>query len=257
MQVLNENWKDEIDSNKMAWSNCNEGLLFMGIIKTIFSRLTGGADSGADSSNKGISIDMDADDVIISPDTRREERIPPGQHETKKWPVLHAGIVPKVNLSTWTFRVFGLVEESFTLNYEEFMKLPKVKVKSDFHCVTTWSLLDNLWEGVATKELLQRAKPKPDAKYVIVHAENRWTTNMPLADFDQADCLFAFKHNGQPLTADHGAPVRLVVPRLYAWKSAKWVRGIEISAQDKPGFWEQGGYHMVGDPWKEERYRWG
>lgn len=195
-------------------------------------------------------------DVIISPDTLRSERIPPGQSRTTQWPVLHAGMVPKADLKTWDFRIFGLVEEEWHCNYEQFLALPKVKVKSDFHCVTTWSKLDNLWEGVSTKEIASLVKIKPEAKYVLVHAEHRWTTNMPLEDFLQGDCLFAYKHDGKSLSLDHGYPLRLVVPRLYAWKSAKWVRGIEFLAQDKAGFWEQGGYHMKGDPWTEERYRW-
>lgn len=215
-------------------------------IKSLFQRLSSGNENGAES----------MEGVIISPDTRRENRIPPGQSETKKWPVLHAGMVPDFDPATWDFRVFGLVEEEWRCSFEEFMKLPTVRVKSDFHCVTTWSLLDNLWEGVSTQEILSRVKVKPEAEYVVAHAEHRWTTNMPLEEFIKEDCLFAYKHNGAPLTADHGAPVRLVVPRLYAWKSAKWVRGIELVAEDRPGFWEQGGYHMVGDPWKEQRFRW-
>lgn len=195
-------------------------------------------------------------DIIISPDTLRSERIPPGQSQTKQWPVLHAGMVPQVDLKNWSFRLFGLVEEEWSCNYEEFLALPKVKIKSDFHCVTTWSKLDNLWEGVSTQELFSKVKIKPEAKYVLVHAEHRWTTNMPLEDFLEKDCLFAYKHDGKDLSLDHGYPLRLVVPRLYAWKSAKWVRGVEFLSKDKAGFWEQGGYHMKGDPWKEERYRW-
>lgn len=195
-------------------------------------------------------------DIIISPDTLRSERIPPGQGKTTQWPVLHAGMVPEIDLKTWNFRVFGLVEEEWSCNYEEFLALPKVKVKSDFHCVTTWSRLDNLWEGVSTQEIASRVKIKPEAKYVLVYAEHRWTTNLPLEDFLEKDCLFAYKHDEKPLSLDHGYPLRLVIPRLYAWKSAKWVCGIEFLAKDKAGFWEQGGYHMKGDPWKEERYRW-
>jgi DMSO/TMAO reductase YedYZ molybdopterin-dependent catalytic subunit len=195
-------------------------------------------------------------DIIISPDTLRENRIPPGQHKTTQWPVLHAGMTPEVDVKTWKFRMFGLVEEEWYCNYEEFLKLPKVRVKSDFHCVTTWSRLDNLWEGVSTRELASRIKIKPEAKYVLVHAENRWTTNMPLEDFLAEDCLFAYKHDGKRLSADHGYPVRLVIPRLYAWKSAKWAHSVEFLAEDKAGYWERGGYHMKGDPWTEERYRW-
>lgn len=194
--------------------------------------------------------------VIISADTLREKRVPPGQTQTTKWPVLHAGMTPQVDIKSWNFRLFGLVDKEWSCSYEEFLALPKVKVKGDFHCVTSWSRLDNLWEGVSTKELVSKVKINPEAKYVLVHAEQGWTTNMPLEDFLAEDCLFAYKHDGKKLSLDHGYPLRLVVPRLYAWKSAKWVRGVEFLAEDKAGFWERGGYHMKGDPWTEERYRW-
>ena len=194
--------------------------------------------------------------TIISPDTLRNERIPPGQVRTTKWPVLHAGVVPDVDLKTWSFRIAGLVDEEWICSYEEFMSLPTVKVKSDFHCVTQWSRLDNLWEGVSTRELLSKVLVKPEAKFVLAYAEHGWTTNMPLEEFLREDCLFAYKHDGVPLELDHGYPLRLVVPRLYAWKSAKWVRGIYLLEEDEPGFWEEGGYHMFGDPWKEQRFRW-
>jgi DMSO/TMAO reductase YedYZ molybdopterin-dependent catalytic subunit len=211
---------------------------------------------GKSAEEQGAKVDFNDPNIIISPDTLRAERIPPGQYQTIKWPVLHAGMVPRVDIKNWTFRVFGLVEQEWSCNYEEFLQLPTVKVKSDFHCVTTWSRLDNLWEGVATREILSRVNVDPRAKYVVAHAEHRWTTNMPLEDFLQADCLLAYKHDDVVLDPDHGYPLRLVVPRLYAWKSAKWLRGIELLADDRPGFWEQGGYHMQGDPWTEQRYRW-
>lgn len=195
-------------------------------------------------------------DVIISPDVRRDNRIPPGQTRTLKWPVLHAGGVPRVNTERWSFGVSGLVERQLTFSYKEFLELPTVKVLSDFHCVTRWSRLDNLWEGVTTRLLAERAGVKPEAKFVFVYAEEGWTTNMPVEDFLAEDALFAYKHDDKPLEADHGGPVRLVVPRLYAWKSAKWVRGVEFRATDRPGFWEEGGYHMHGDPWEEERFYW-
>ncbi|HXG68822.1 MAG TPA: sulfite oxidase-like oxidoreductase [Blastocatellia bacterium] len=197
-----------------------------------------------------------AGDIIISPDARRENRIPPGQSRTYKWPVLHAGGVPRVDPDRWDFHAVGLVENPLTLKFDEFLSLPKVKVLSDFHCVTRWSRLDNLWEGVSTRLIAERAGVKPEAKFVLVFAEEGWTTNMPLEDFLAEDALFAYKHDGEPLPADHGGPIRLVVPRLYAWKSAKWVRGVEFRATDKPGFWEEGGYHHHGDPWKEERFYW-
>lgn len=195
-------------------------------------------------------------DIIVSPDVRRDNRIPPGQSRTLKWPVLHAGGVPRVDPATWDFRAEGLVEHSLKFSFDEFMQLPTVKVLSDFHCVTRWSRLNNLWEGVSTRLIAERAGVKPEAKFVLVLAEEGWTTNMPLADFLAEDALFAHKHDGEPLAADHGGPLRLVVPRLYAWKSAKWVRGVKFRETDQPGFWEEGGYHMHGDPWAEERFYW-
>ncbi|HEY8503929.1 MAG TPA: sulfite oxidase-like oxidoreductase [Gemmataceae bacterium] len=199
-------------------------------------------------------------DVILSADTRRAERIPPGQVLTRKWPVLHAGEVPPFDPEAWDFYIFPkpLVKEPKRFTYAEFMALPKTKVFADMHCVTRWSKLDNLWEGVATRELLNHVELDPRAKFVMVHCEYGFTTNLPVEDFFGEDCLFAYRHNGQDLEPDHGWPLRLVVPRLYAWKSAKWVRGIEFMEEDRPGFWESwehGGYHMRGDPWAEERYR--
>ena len=192
---------------------------------------------------------------IISPDTRRENRIPPGQSRTKKWPVLDAHGAPEVDLATWSFEVDGLVEKPQQWSLDEFMQLPAVKVYADFHCVTRWSRLGNLWEGVSVREIVRHAPPKVEARFVVVHAEDGWTTNMPIEEFLVDDALFAITHDGRLLPTDHGGPVRLVVPRLYAWKSAKWVRGVEFLAHDQAGFWERGGYHMRGDPWKEERYR--
>ncbi len=181
-------------------------------------------------------------------------RVPPGQTVTEKWPVLHYGSVPRVDLKHWRFRVFGRVENPFELTWDEFMALPQTTIKSDVHCVTAWSKLDNEWTGVHVREILNRVRRQPGADWVMVHAENGYTTNIPLADLDRDDVLFAHSHNGQPLTPEHGAPLRLVVPHLYFWKSAKWVRGLEFMDADRPGFWENYGYHMRGDPWKEERY---
>ncbi len=192
---------------------------------------------------------------ILSPDTKRGNRIPPGQTETKKWPVLHHGTVPQVDLDKWTFKADGLVKQSIELSHEEFTSLPMIEVSADMHCVTTWSRLDNVWEGVSIHEIIKRVEPKPEAQFVIIHAEHGWTTNLPLFDLVQDDVLFAWKNNGQDMTPEHGWPLRLVVPRLYAWKSAKWVRRIEFTDQDKPGFWESVGYHMRGNPWKEERFQ--
>jgi len=180
--------------------------------------------------------------------------LPPGQYVTAKWPVLHVGPIPRFDPKTWDFRVAGLVEQPLHLTWEEFNILPRVNRRSDIHCVTTWSKYDNLWDGVGTREILHRARPRPEARFVMVHAENDYTANLPLEAFLAEDALFATHHNGRPLEPEHGYPLRLVVPRLYFWKSAKWVRGIELMAADRPGFWEQRGYNNNADPWKEERY---
>lgn len=181
-------------------------------------------------------------------------RIPPGQRVTEGWPVLHAGHVPRVDLSTWTFQIFGEVKRPVTLSYDEFLQLPATTLKCDIHCVTRWSKLDNEFEGVSFDEVKKLVSVDPGAKYVMVHAENDFTTNVPLADLEGGKALFAYRHNGQDLSPDHGWPLRLVVPHLYFWKSAKWVRGIEFMREDRPGYWERLGYHLYGDPWKEQRY---
>jgi DMSO/TMAO reductase YedYZ molybdopterin-dependent catalytic subunit len=197
---------------------------------------------------------MDLSGAIRSSDTERKERVPPGQHLTVKWPVLHYGGVPKIDKDKWTLKIFGLVEKERTLTWAEFMALPQVKVFSDIHCVTTWSRLDNLWEGVSSSELKKLVKISPEAKFVMVHGAPSFTTNLPIEEFFESDVLLATKHDGEAINADHGSPVRLVVPRLYFWKSAKWVTGIEFISKNKPGFWEEAGYHMHGDPWTEERH---
>ncbi len=187
-------------------------------------------------------------------------RLPPGQSLTEKFPVLHYGPIPDVDLSDWDFRVFGLVEEEARWTWEEFSDLPRRKVVLDIHCVTRWSRLNNLFEGPSVRTIMERVNIKPGATHVLIHTEGEpgrtWTTNLPLDEFMDEDCLFAYKNDDEWLTPDHGAPVRLVVPRLYFWKSAKWVRGIELRNGDAPGFWEQNGYHMHGDPWTEERFGW-
>jgi len=195
-----------------------------------------------------------AEEVIKSPDTERPQRVPPGQKLTERWPALHYGSVPKIDSSRWTFTISGMVEKERRLSYDEFLALPMVKVFSDIHCVTGWSKMDNLWEGVSSSVIKELANTLPEAKFVIVHSEGGFTTNLPLDDFFQPDVLLAVRHNNEPLTPEHGYPVRLVVPRLYFWKSAKWVTGVEFNDKDKPGFWESHGYHNHGDPWKEERY---
>ena len=182
------------------------------------------------------------------------DRVPPGQILTDKWPVLHYGDVPTVDTKTWTFELSGLVERPFTLTYDELLLLPRKTVRCDMHCVTTWSRLNNTFEGVAVQLLLERASVKTQAGYALVYAEQGFTTNLPLADLDRPDNLIALKWGGEWLAPEHGWPARLLVPHLYLWKSAKWVRGIELLEHDIPGFWEQNGYHMRGDPWTEERY---
>lgn len=188
-------------------------------------------------------------DVIISSDSLRENRIPPGQSRTRKWPVLDATGTPTMP-ANWKLEIFGLVDSPLTFTLDEFRQLPRVKVFADFHCVTRWSRLGNLWEGVSTRYLFEAAAVRPEAKFVLLHAyDNGWTTNLPLEDFIAPDALIADLHDGEPLSADHGGPVRAIVPLLYAWKSAKWLKAIEFSAEDKLGFWERGGYHSHGDPW--------
>jgi DMSO/TMAO reductase YedYZ molybdopterin-dependent catalytic subunit len=183
-------------------------------------------------------------------------RVPPGQYLTEKWPVLHYGPVPPFNPRTWDFRVFGNVENEIKLDWDEFQKLDQTTVTADMHCVTTWSRLDQKWEGIPFAKIIELAKPKSDSQFVIAHSEYGFTANTPLEFCLRDDCLIALRANGEPLTAEHGSPARLVVPRLYAWKSAKWLRGIEFRETDAPGFWEKNGYHNTGDPWKEQRY-WG
>lgn len=181
-------------------------------------------------------------------------RLPPGQRLTDGWPVLHYGSIPRVDLATWTFHIFGLVEQEITLTWDQFMALPQSKSRSDIHCVTTWSKFDNNWEGVVIDDLLALARPKPEAAHAIFHSYGGYTTNVPLAEMHGPENMLVHSHDGAPLTPEHGGPLRGLVPSLYFWKSAKWVRGIELVAEDRAGFWEMYGYHMHGDPWTEERY---
>lgn len=181
-------------------------------------------------------------------------RVPPGQVATTKWPVLHYSGVPRVDTATWTLRIFGEVERPVELSWNAFNALPRRDVLCDMHCVTSWSRLDNRFGGVAVREILSRAGVKPSATHALIHAAPAYTTNLPLADLDRDENLLATHFEGEPLTAEHGGPVRLLVPHRYLWKSAKWVTGIELLDGDEPGFWEDNGYHMRGDPWKEERY---
>ena len=182
-------------------------------------------------------------------------RLPPGQVETRKWPVLHAGRVPDVDLGRWRLAVTGLVERPLSMSWSELAALPRQETLCDIHCVTRWSRFDNVFGGVPVRAVLALAGVRPAARYVLVHAEQGFTTNLPLTDLDREANLLALSHGGEPLTPEHGGPVRLLVPHLYFWKSAKWVTGFELLAEDRAGFWEEGGYHMRGDPWREERYR--
>ena len=181
-------------------------------------------------------------------------RVPPGQNVTEKWPVLHYGSIPRFNPETWDFRIFGLVEEPLRLSYQEFRALPTKTITCDIHCVTAWSRLGMTFEGVAATTILDLVKIRSEAKFFMAHAEQGFEANLPLEYLRADDALFASRADGADLAPEHGWPLRLVIPRLYFWKSAKWVRGIELLAKDRAGFWERNGYHMQGDPWKEERY---
>jgi DMSO/TMAO reductase YedYZ molybdopterin-dependent catalytic subunit len=190
---------------------------------------------------------------------REEGRLPPGQALTLKWPVLHVGSPPRFDPKTWDFKAGGLLEMPVTWSYPELLALPHAEVTADFHCVTRWSAFDNRWEGIPVREVLARVRPQPSATHVMVlgHVgETRYgySTNLPLGDFDRAENLLAFRRNGEDLSLDHGWPLRLVVPHLYAWKSCKWVRGLVFMDADKAGYWERLGYHMYGDPFREQRF---
>jgi len=181
-------------------------------------------------------------------------RLPPGQYLTEKWPVLHAGDVPEVDLATWDFSVWGEVDEPLRLSWEEFSALPTTEATQDIHCVTRWSRFDATFAGVAWSEIRKLVGQRPSARYAIAHAEQGFTANVPAAFLEREGALLATHADGEPLAPEHGWPLRLVIPGKYFWKSAKWLRGIELSATDKPGFWERYGYHNDADPWKEERY---
>lgn len=183
-------------------------------------------------------------------------RVPPGQYVTERFPVLHAGVVPDVDLGAWDFTIDGLVDIERTLSWEEFRSLPSTSLTADIHCVTKWSKLDTEWVGVPVRTVWDLVEPSARASHVLVGAYHGFTANLPLADFLREGNLFAYDFNGEPLDSAHGYPLRLVVPHLYFWKSVKWVRGITVLDADEPGFWERNGYHMYGDPFKEQRF-WG
>jgi DMSO/TMAO reductase YedYZ molybdopterin-dependent catalytic subunit len=181
-------------------------------------------------------------------------RLPPGQYLTEKWPVLHAGSTPHTDLATWDFKVWGEVEHPIALSWQELSELPTVEVTQDIHCVTRWSRFDTTFRGVAWSTLEELAMPRPSGRYAIAHAEQGFTANVPISSLKLEGAMLATHADGEPLTLEHGWPLRLVVPGKYFWKSAKWLRGIELSTTDKPGFWERYGYHNDADPFREERY---
>jgi DMSO/TMAO reductase YedYZ molybdopterin-dependent catalytic subunit len=182
------------------------------------------------------------------------KRVPPGQRLVKGWPVLHYGPIPRFDESTWDFTVSGLVENPYTFSYAELKAIGPAKIPADMHCVTGWTTLDNEWEGIPFRVLAEKAKPKPEATHVIAHCEGGYTSDLSLAAMDDDDVLVAWANRGEPLEPQHGFPLRLVVPKRYAWKSAKWLRGLEFTDRNKRGFWEVRGYHIHADPWREERY---
>lgn len=188
---------------------------------------------------------------ISRPET---DRLPPGQHLVANWPVLDLGIQPMLPPSRWRLDVGGLVEKTLSFDWATFDALPKTELVTDIHCVTTWSRYDNQWRGVLVRDLLDMAQPKQQATHVMLTSFDGYTTNLPLADFAAADAILATHWQGQPINREHGGPMRAVVPHLYFWKSAKWLKAIDLMASDKAGYWEKGGYHMYGDPWLEQRY---
>jgi DMSO/TMAO reductase YedYZ molybdopterin-dependent catalytic subunit len=195
--------------------------------------------------------------VKNAPGPGRDERVPPGQFVTEKFPVLHYGSTPIYrDLETWDFRLFGLVEEPRRLTWAELMQLPQKTQVVDIHCVTRWSKLNTTWTGIPWREIMRLVKVKPEATHVMAHCEYGFTANIGLDVLDDDDTMLAFAYDGKPLEPDHGYPLRLLVPKKYFWKSAKWLRGVEFMAGDRPGFWERNGYHMEGDPWREERFGW-
>ena len=192
--------------------------------------------------------------LLTGQDASHAQRLPPGQHLVRDWPVLDLGIVPKIDMERWRFTVGGLVGTRLDWRWDEFMAQPQTRDVSDIHCVTAWSRYDNQWEGVAAKHIMRLAQPKPEARFVVFHGYDDYATNLPLSYFDDDDVLIAHSWDGKPLTREHGGPVRAIVPKLYFWKSAKWIKRMEFIAEDRPGFWEERGYHDRGDPWNEERY---
>ena len=180
---------------------------------------------------------------------------PPGQFITEKFPVLTFGKSPEIYLNNWEFTAYGLVNKQIKFNWSEFTNLKSTKITAQFHCVTQWSRLENTWEGIPFSTISEIIQPKPNARFAMVHCYGGYSTNLELSSMLESNVLLAYKHDNQPLTTQHGGPMRLVIPNRYGWKSAKWVKGIELMEQNAPGFWESRGYHMYGDPWKEQRFQ--
>lgn len=194
------------------------------------------------------------EESMVGHNSAGQNRLPPGQRLTKDWPVLDLGVQPAVPKDQWTFSASGLIENPISWSWDDFMAQPQVTLTTDIHCVTTWSRYDNIWDGVTAKQFLSVVKPKPEAKFLIFHSHDGYTTNVPLARFDDDDVMLAHRWNGEDIARGHGGPMRPVIPKLYLWKSAKWVKHVTFLDKDAPGFWEVRGYHNQGDPWKEERY---
>jgi DMSO/TMAO reductase YedYZ molybdopterin-dependent catalytic subunit len=184
----------------------------------------------------------------------KQQRLPPGQHLTRDWPVLDLGLTPNITRERWRLDVYGAVENPIFWDFAQFTAQPQTRVTSDIHCVTTWSRYDNEWEGLATRDLLTACRPGEEASFVVLHSHDGYTTNLTLEDFAAEDAVLAHSWSGKSLTDEHGGPVRLVVPHLYFWKSAKWLQSIEFLRADAPGYWEVRGYHNRADPWAEQRY---
>ena len=194
------------------------------------------------------------EDGVAQDQRTRHDRLPPGQHKVSNWPVLDLGIHPELPLDQWTLKVSGLVEHPFTWTWDQFLAQPQVELVTDFHCVTTWSTFDNAWKGVPFRHVMQVAMPEPDAKFVYFTSYDNYSTNLPLEACDDDDVLLIHRWNGKPLPKEHGGPVRMHVPKRYAWKGAKWVKEIIFSAEDRPGYWEIRGYSNTALPWEEDRY---
>jgi DMSO/TMAO reductase YedYZ molybdopterin-dependent catalytic subunit len=189
-----------------------------------------------------------------APDSAHRNRLPPSQREVKNWPVLDLGVQPDLKPENWRLQMLGLVDNPVALTLPQFLALPQTELVSHIHCVTAWSRFDNRWQGVASRTLLELVKPKPEARHIVFHSYDGYTTNVRLSVFAEDDVLLAHSWEGKPLAREHGGPVRVVIPRWYFWKSAKWVTRIVFHESDRPGFWETRGYHNDGDPWNEERY---